>query len=80
MIWWPRRKKRDKDRDLDEYVAGERAAAEAVHDTARRQVEETRTLRAESSRVHAQGKRIREQNHFTTWLAHAIRGVQEDGR
>ncbi len=78
MIWWTRRKKRD--RALDAYVARERAEAEAVHDDTRRQVEETLSLRAESSRLHAQGKRIREQNHFTTWLHHALRGVQEDGR
>lgn len=80
MIWWRRKKKRDTDRDLDAYVARERAEAEAVHDDTRRQVAETLSLRAESSRVHAQGKRIREQNQFTTWLTHALRGVQEDRR
>jgi hypothetical protein len=68
------------DRDLDAYVARERAAAEAAHDDTRKQVAETRSLRAQSSRVNAQGKRLREQNHFTTWLTHALRGVQEDGR
>lgn len=79
MSWW-RRKTRDPGRDLDEYVARERAEVEAVHDDTRRQVEATRSLRAESSKVHERMKKIREQNHFTTWLTKALRGVQEDGR
>lgn len=79
MIWWRRKKHTNRD-DLDAYVARERAEAEAVHDDTRRQAEETRQLCAESSRVNAQGKRIREANHFTTWLTRALRGVQEDGR
>lgn len=78
MTWW-RRKQSDR-RDLDEYVARERAEARLVCDDTRRQAEETRTLRAESARVHAQGKKIQEQNHFTVWLTRALRGVQEDGR
>lgn len=79
MSWW-RRRKHDPDRDLDEYVARERAEVNVVRDKTRRQVEATRTLRAESSRVHERMKDIREQNHFTTWLTKALRGVQEDGR
>jgi hypothetical protein len=75
-MWW-RRKKHD---DIDAYVAKERAEVEAVHDDTRRQAEETRQLRAESARVNAQGKKIREANHFTAWLTQALRGVQEDGR
>lgn len=78
MIWW-RRKKSDR-RDLDEYVARERAEVQAVCDDTRRQAHEARVLRAESSRVHAQGKKIHEQNHFTSWVARVLRGVQEDGR
>lgn len=77
MIWWLRKRKRDTDRALDAYLAQERAAAEAVHEDTRRQAAEARTLRAESSKVHAQGKRIREQNHFTTWVTRVLRGVQE---
>lgn len=79
MIWW-RRNRHAKHEDLDAYVARERAEAEAVHVDTRRQAEETRRLRAESSRINAQQKRIREANGFTTWLTHALRGVQEDGR
>jgi hypothetical protein len=77
--WW-RRKKHAKLEALEAYVAKERAEAEAVHDDTRRQAEETRTLRAESSRVHERAQKIREANHFTTWLTQALRGVQEDGR
>jgi hypothetical protein len=78
VIWWHRKKRRKN--DLDDYVARERAEAEAVHDDTRRQAEEARSLRVESSRVHEQGKKIRDQNHFTTWVTHMLRGVQEDGR
>jgi hypothetical protein len=80
VIWWPRKKKRNTDRALDAYIAEERAAAEAVHEDTQRQAEEVRSLRAESSRVNAEGKRIREQNGFTSLLTRALRGVQEDGR
>ncbi len=79
MSWW-HRKKHHPDHDLDEYVARERAEVESVYDDTRRQVEATRSLRAESSRVHERMKKIREQNHFTAWLNKALRGVQEDGR
>lgn len=74
---WRRRKRED---DLDAYVARERAAAEAVHDDTRKQAAEARALRAESSLVNAQGKKIHEQNHFTEWVMQLLRGVQEDGR
>jgi hypothetical protein len=79
VSWW-RRKKHDPDSVLDEYVARERAEVQAVHDDTRRQAAETRSLKAESSRVHERAKKIREQNHFTHWLTQALRGVQEDGR
>lgn len=80
MIWWTRRKKREKTRDLDQYLAEQRAAAEAVHDDARQQVEETRSLQAESAKVSAQGRRILERNGFTRLMTHVLRGVQEDGQ
>ena len=76
MRWW-HRKHSD---DLDAYVARERAEAQAVDADTRRQAEETRALRAESSRVHAKGKRIHEQNHFTSWVTQVLRGVQEGDR
>jgi hypothetical protein len=76
--WW--RRKRDLHDHLDEYVARERAEAQAVHADTRRQAEETRTLKAESTQVHESAQRMREQNHFTSWLNQALRGVQEDGR
>lgn len=79
MIWWWRRKRDPRD-DLDEYLARERAEALVVHDDTRRQAEATETLKAESAEVHARAKKIREQNHFTTWITQALRGVQEDGR
>lgn len=79
MIWWHRRK-RYPDRDLDEYVARERAEVKVVRDKTRRQAETTQTLRAESSKVHEQARRIHERNGFTTWVTHILRGVQEDGR
>jgi hypothetical protein len=65
------------DRVFDAYLAQERAAVEAVHEDTRRQAAEAQTLRAESSKVHAQGERINKQNHFTTLLARVLRGVQE---
>lgn len=65
---------------MDAYVQRERAEAEAVHDDTRRQAEEARSLRAESSQVHEQGRRMRQDNHFTTWVMQLLRGVQEDGR
>lgn len=77
MSWWRRG---DRDNELDAYVARERAEVEAVHDDTRRQAEETRTLRAESSRVHAKGKKMIEQNHFTAWVMEMLRGVQGEGR
>lgn len=79
MIWW-RRRKRYPDRELDEYVARERAEAKVVRDKTRRQADATRSLRAESSRVHEQAEKIRERNGFTTWVTHILQGVQEDGR
>lgn len=80
MNWWRCRKERGKDRDLDAYVARERAAAKEVQQDTQRQAKEAQSLRAESAEVNAEGKRILERNGFTTWLTHALRGVQEDGR
>lgn len=78
MTWWRRRKHTSA--ELDEYVARERAAVEAVCDDTRRHAAETRSLRAESTRNAQKVKRIVEANQFTVWLNQAIRGVQEDGR
>lgn len=77
---WRRRRDRYPDRDLDEYVARERAEVKVVRDKTNRQAETTRTLRAESSQVHEQAKRIHEHNGFTTLVMRILRGVQEDGQ
>jgi hypothetical protein len=79
VSWW-HRKKCSKRRELEAYVARERAEAEAVNADTRRQVEETRSLREKSSRVHAESQQIHKENGFTTWLMDLLRGVQEDGR
>lgn len=77
---WRHRKKRGKNDDMDAYVQREKAEAEAVHKDTRRQAAEARNLQAESARVHEQGKKTLQDNHFTSWVMQLLRGVQEDGR
>lgn len=71
---WVRRHQIDSEpANFDQALETDRQQAAAARNEAQKQIAEVRRIRQKSDSVHRGMEKLREENHFSTWLFQALR-------